>query len=138
MQLFSKNILILAKIVSKKPLVASINLLTNPSLGFPALEYICIMQVDPSLVNHLAHLSRLNVAPEKMDQLVQDMQDLVSFVAQLNALDTAGTLPLMHMGAAFNVLRADEVKGSITNEEALSNAPDSMAPYFKVPKVIRK
>ncbi|MFM6993715.1 MAG: Asp-tRNA(Asn)/Glu-tRNA(Gln) amidotransferase subunit GatC [Sediminibacterium sp.] len=96
------------------------------------------MQVDHSLVKHLAHLSRLNVAPEKMDKLVQDMQDLVGFVEQLNALDTTGTAPLMHMGDAHNVLRTDEVGGSITNQEALSNAPDAAAPYFKVPKVIRK
>ncbi len=119
-------------------MVASFNLSTKLGGGFSALEYICTMQVDPSLVNHLAQLSRLNVAPDKMDKLVQDMQDLVHFVAQLNALDTSGTAPLMHMGDASNVLRADEVTGSITNLEALSNAPDAAAPYFKVPKVIRK
>ena len=119
-------------------MVASFNLLTKRGGGFKALEYICTMQVDPSLVNHLAQLSRLNVAPEKMDKLVQDMQDLVHFVEQLNALDTSGTTPLMHMGDASNVLRADEIAGSITNLEALSNAPDAAAPYFKVPKVIRK
>jgi aspartyl-tRNA(Asn)/glutamyl-tRNA(Gln) amidotransferase subunit C len=130
--------LILAKKRSKTPLVACLNLLTKPGGGFQALDYICTMQVDPTLVNHLAHLSRLNVAPEKMDKLVQDMQDLVGFVAQLNALDTTGIKPLMHMGQAYNVLRQDQVKGSITNQEALSNAPEAGAPYFKVPKVIRK
>lgn len=130
--------MILAKKRSKTPLVACLNLLTKPGGGFQALDYICTMQVDPTLVNHLAHLSRLNVAPEKMDKLVQDMQDLVGFVAQLNALDTTGIKPLMHMGQAYNVLRQDQVKGSITNQEALSNAPEAGAPYFKVPKVIRK
>ena len=130
--------MILAKKRSKTPLVACLNLLTKPGGGFQALDYICTMQVDPTLVNHLAHLSRLNVAPEKMDKLVQDMQDLVGFVAQLNALDTTGIKPLMHMGQAYNVLRQDQVKGSITNQEALSNAPEVGAPYFKVPKVIRK
>ena len=130
--------MILAKKRSKTPLVACLNLLTKPGGGFQALDYICTMQVDPTLVNHLAHLSRLNVAPEKMDKLVQDMQDLVGFVEQLNALDTTGIKPLMHMGKAYNVLRQDQVKGSITNQEALSNAPEAGAPYFKVPKVIRK
>ena len=130
--------MILAKKRSKTPLVACLNLLTKPGGGFQALDYICTMQVDPTLVNHLAHLSRLNVAPEKMDKLVQDMQDLVGFVAQLNALDTTGIKPLMHMGQAYNVLRQDQVKGSITNQEALSNAPEAGVPYFKVPKVIRK
>jgi aspartyl-tRNA(Asn)/glutamyl-tRNA(Gln) amidotransferase subunit C len=96
------------------------------------------MQVDNKLVGHLAHLSRLNVAPEKMDKLVADMQDLVGFVEKLNELDTTGTEPLMHMGDAYNVLRKDEVKGSISREAALKNAPDADGTFFKVPKVIRK
>ncbi len=96
------------------------------------------MQVDNELVSHLAHLSKLNVAPEKMEKLVTDMQDLVVFVEQLNALDTTGIVPLMHMGDAVNVLRADEVGGSITREEALQNAPETDGVFFKVPKVIQK
>lgn len=96
------------------------------------------MQVDSKLVNHLAHLSRLNVAPEKMDKLVSDMQELVVFVEQLNSLDTTGTEPLMHMGDAVNVLRKDEVNGSITRAAALSNAAESDGTFFKVPKVINK
>ena len=96
------------------------------------------MQVDNELVSHLAHLSKLNVAPEKMDKLVADMQDLVVFVEQLNALDTTGTMPLMQMGDAVNVLRADEVGGSITRAAALQNAPATDGVFFKVPKVIQK
>lgn len=96
------------------------------------------MQVDKKLVSHLAHLSRLNVAEDKMDKLVADMQDLVGFVEKLNEIDTTGTPPLMHMGDGVNVLRLDEVKGSISREAALKNAPDQDGIFFKVPKVIRK
>ena len=120
------------------PLIVSNNHLTNQAWGLLGLAYICIMQVDHELVTHLAHLSKLNVAPEKMDKLVADMQDLVGFVEQLNALDTTGTIPLMHMGDAVNVLRADTVEGSISREKALFNAPDTDGVFFKVPKVINK
>jgi aspartyl-tRNA(Asn)/glutamyl-tRNA(Gln) amidotransferase subunit C len=120
------------------PLIGPNNLLTILDGGFDGLTYICNMQVDNKLVSHLAHLSRLNVAPEKMDKLVNDMQDLVLFVEQLNALDTTGTEPLMHMGDAVNVLRTDEISGSITRAEALKNAPASDDIFFKVPKVINK
>jgi aspartyl-tRNA(Asn)/glutamyl-tRNA(Gln) amidotransferase subunit C len=96
------------------------------------------MQVDHELVGHLADLAKLKVAPEKMDKLVADMQDLVVFVEQLNALDTTGTIPLMHMGDAVNVLRVDKVEGSISREKALINAPETDAIFFKVPKVINK
>ena len=114
------------------------NLLTIQDGGFVGLTYICNMQVDNKLISHLAHLSRLNVAPEKMDKLVNDMQDLVLFVEQLNELDTSGTDPLMHMGDAVNVLRTDEIKGSISRSEALKNAPSTDDIFFKVPKVINK
>lgn len=120
------------------PIMGSLDLLTNPPWLSIALTYICIMQVDEKLVSHLAHLSRLNVTPEKMGKLVSDMQDLVGFVEQLNHLDTSGTEPLMHMGSNVNVLREDIVTGSITREEALKNAPNSDGFFFKVPKVIRK
>jgi aspartyl-tRNA(Asn)/glutamyl-tRNA(Gln) amidotransferase subunit C len=120
------------------PLVVSYDHLTNAPWGLLALDYICIMQVDNKLVAHLAHLSRLNVAPEKMDKLVADMQDLVGFVEKLNELDTTGTKPLMHMGDSINVLRSDEVKGSIDRAAALKNAPAQNGEFFKVPKVINK
>ena len=120
------------------PLIASHNHLTKPTWGLQGLTYICIMQVDHELVSHLAHLSKLNVAPEKMDKLVADMQDLVVFVEQLNGLDTSGTAPLMHMGDAVNVLRSDKMDGSISREKALMNAPDTDGVFFKVPKVINK
>ena len=42
------------------------------------------------------------------------------------------------MGDAVNVLRKDEVNGSITREAALLNAPESDGAFFKVPKVINK
>jgi aspartyl-tRNA(Asn)/glutamyl-tRNA(Gln) amidotransferase subunit C len=96
------------------------------------------MQVNSKLVSHLADLSKLNVAPEKMDKLVADMQDLVGFVEKLNELDTTGTAPSMHMGDAKNVLREDTVEGSISRAEALQNAPATDGTFFKVPKVISK
>jgi aspartyl-tRNA(Asn)/glutamyl-tRNA(Gln) amidotransferase subunit C len=96
------------------------------------------MQVDNKLISHLAHLSRLNVAPEKMDKLVDDMQDLILFVEQLNELDTSGTEPLMYMGDAVNVLRTDEIAGSISRSAALKNAPSTDDIFFRVPKVINK
>jgi aspartyl-tRNA(Asn)/glutamyl-tRNA(Gln) amidotransferase subunit C len=96
------------------------------------------MQVDTNLVRHLAHLARLQVDSDNLDKMVSDMQDLVGFVGQLNALDTTGTEPLLYMGDALHVGRADAVNGSISTEMALRNAPDTDGIFFKVPKVIHK
>jgi len=63
---------------------------------------------------------------------------MIAFVEKLNELDTTGVEPLLHMSDEVNVLREDEVKGSISREEALKNAPLHDEQFFKVPKVIRK
>jgi aspartyl-tRNA(Asn)/glutamyl-tRNA(Gln) amidotransferase subunit C len=63
---------------------------------------------------------------------------MIAFVEKLNELDLEGVQPLMHMTDEVNVLRDDEVTGSITREEALRNAPAHDEQFFKVPKVIKK
>jgi aspartyl-tRNA(Asn)/glutamyl-tRNA(Gln) amidotransferase subunit C len=63
---------------------------------------------------------------------------MIGFVEKLNELDLDNVQPLLHMSGEVNVLRADEVKGSVSREEALRNAPDHDEQFFKVPKVIKK
>ncbi len=96
------------------------------------------MEVNSTLVNNLAHLSRLHFNEEEKKELEQDLQRIISFVEKLNEVDTTGIKPLQHMGTEINVLREDEIKGSISREEALLNAPSANGVFFKVPKVIKK
>jgi aspartyl-tRNA(Asn)/glutamyl-tRNA(Gln) amidotransferase subunit C len=96
------------------------------------------MQVTDQMVNNLAHLSRLSFNEEQTQSIKSDLEKMIAFVEQLNEIDTTGVEPLLHMGDAINVLREDEIKGSITREEALLNAPDTDGTFFKVPKVIKK
>ena len=67
-----------------------------------------------------------------------DLQRMIQFVEKLNELDTAGVTPLLHMSDGINVLREDEIKGSIKRAEGLKNAPLQDGVFFKVPKVIKK
>jgi aspartyl-tRNA(Asn)/glutamyl-tRNA(Gln) amidotransferase subunit C len=46
--------------------------------------------------------------------------------------------PLLHLSDEVNVLRDDEIKGSVSREEALKNAPLHDDQFIKVPKVIKK
>ena len=63
---------------------------------------------------------------------------MIEFVDKLGEVDVEGIEPLMHMSDATNRLREDEVKGSVSREEAMKNAPESDGIYFRVPKVINK
>lgn len=96
------------------------------------------MEVNDKLVDKLAHLSRLRFNEAEKEEIKTDLQRMIAFVEKLNELDTTGVQPLLHMSDEVNVLREDEISGSVTREEALKNAPGHDEQYFKVPKVISK
>ena len=96
------------------------------------------MEVTGALVDKLAHLSRLEFNTVDKEEIKNDLQRMISFVEKLDELDLEGTEPLLHMSANVNVLRDDEVKGSVSREEALKNAPAHDDKLFMVPKVIKK
>ena len=96
------------------------------------------MEVNDAMIEKLAHLSRLKFIDAEKEEIKHDLQRMISFVEKLDELDLKGTEPLLHMSDNVNVLRDDEVKGSITREEALKNAPAHDDKFFKVPKVIKK
>lgn len=95
------------------------------------------MDVNDALVDKLAHLARLKFEASEKEEIKNDLQKMIAFVEKLNELDTNGVPPLLHMTNEINSLREDEVKGSISREDALKNAPLHDGEFFKVPKVIK-
>ena len=96
------------------------------------------MPVDDALIDKLARLSRLSFDAEEKEEIKTDLQKMISFVEKLNELDLSNVEPLVHMSDAVNVFREDEIKGSISTEDAFRNAPVHDNIYFKVPTVIKK
>ena len=96
------------------------------------------MEVNDALINNLAQLARLEFNDAEKDEIKNDLQKMIAFIDKLNELDTSGVEPLLHMSENVNVLREDEVKGSISREDALKNGPIHDDQFFKVPKVIKK
>ena len=96
------------------------------------------MEVNDALVDKIAHLARLEFNETEKQEIKKDLQKMISFVDKLNELDTNDVEPLLHMSNEVNVLREDEVKGSVSQAEALKNAPARKDDFFTVPKVIRK
>ena len=96
------------------------------------------MEVNDELVEKLAHLARLKFDAADKAAIKNDMQKMIQFVEKLNELDTTGVEPLLQMRSNVNVLREDEIKGSISREDGLKNAAMHDNRFFKVPKVIKK
>lgn len=96
------------------------------------------MKINDELVDKIASLARLKFNSEEKEDIKNDLQQMIGFIDKLNELDTTGVEPLLHMSENINVLREDEVSGTISREEAFRNAPLHDEQFFKVPKVIRK
>jgi len=97
------------------------------------------MKIDKDTVDKIAHLARLEFENEAAkDAMIKDMNNMLGFIDKLNELDTKDVEPLIYMSEEVNVLREDEVKVEITQQEALKNAPKKDSDYFKVPKVMGK
>jgi aspartyl-tRNA(Asn)/glutamyl-tRNA(Gln) amidotransferase subunit C len=96
------------------------------------------MEVNDALIDNLSNLARLEFSAQEKEGIKKDLRRMIEFVEKLGELDTTGVEPLLHMSPSINVLREDIPQGSVTREQALSNAPATDGTYFKVPKVIRK
>jgi aspartyl-tRNA(Asn)/glutamyl-tRNA(Gln) amidotransferase subunit C len=96
------------------------------------------MEVNDAMVEKLAHLARLKFNEEEKQEIKNDLQRMISFVEKLNELNLDGVEPLLHLSDEVNVLREDEIKGSVSREDALKNAPLHDEEFIKVPKVIKK
>ncbi len=94
------------------------------------------MQIDRDLILKLENLAKLELSDSERERLGVDLTNILSMVEKLKELDTAQVEPLVYISEAENMLRNDEIVGQVTNDQALSNAPEKQAPYFKVPKVI--
>ena len=95
-------------------------------------------KIDHKTVDEVAHLARLEFDAAGKDEMVKGMNNMLAFIEKLNELDTTGIEPLIYMTDESNVLREDVVKETITQKEALLNAPKKDSDYFKAPKVIDK
>ena len=87
-------------------------------------------------VKHIAKLSRLNFGERELEKFTFELNKILDYINKLNELNTDNVEPTSHVLDITNVFREDEVKNSLSKEEALKNAPEKEFGHFKVPRVI--
>lgn len=95
------------------------------------------MKVTDELIGKLAQLAMLDFDPDEKEAIKADLNRILEFVEALDAIDTEGIEPLVHIGEEVNVWREDAVTEELSPKEALKNAPKHDSMYFKVPRVVR-
>jgi len=87
-------------------------------------------------IEKVARLARLELSEEEKETFGNQMEQILTYMEQLNRLDTSGVEPTSHAIPIDNVFRDDEVKPSFPHEEVLAIAPDEEEGHFKVPRII--
>ncbi len=94
------------------------------------------MAVDNETVRKVAFLSRLRVEPEKLEETKQEFNKILSWVEELNEVDTDNVKPLVSVNDESLTMREDVVNAGQMSEAILQNAPAQEFGYFVVPKVV--
>lgn len=99
------------------------------------------MRLTEKEVRYVADLANLNLSEEEVSKMAHDLGQILTHIEQLNELDTADVQPMaqvLFQEDEIAPLRQDIAHVTLSNEDALSNAPASGAGYFKVPRVIER
>lgn len=96
------------------------------------------MKITDEIVEHIAHLARLEFIGDEKQEIKQDMEKIINFMDALNSVDTSGVEPLIFMSDEVNVLREDVAVETISKDDALKNAPKKDSDYIRIPKVLNK
>ena len=95
-------------------------------------------KLDIKTVDEIAHLARLEFDESSKKEILNDMNRMLSFIDKLSELNTDSVQPLIYMTQENNILRPDLPEVTLTQKEALKNAPKKDSDYFKAPKVIEQ
>ena len=94
------------------------------------------MTINISEVEYVAGLAKLSLSEEEKQRFTRELGSILSYVGQLNQVETKDILSSWQVIFLENVWREDKVSSSLDIEQALSNAPGRKGDYFKVLRVI--
>jgi aspartyl-tRNA(Asn)/glutamyl-tRNA(Gln) amidotransferase subunit C len=87
-------------------------------------------------VKYVANLARIALSPAEEEKLGAQLNNILGYIEKLKELDVTNVEPTAHAVPLINVFRPDEIRPSISNEEALRNAPAKANGLFLVPKIV--
>ena len=87
-------------------------------------------------VKYVAHLARIALTPDEEQKIGSQLGHILGYIEKLRELDVSGVEPTAHAVPMVNITRADEIRLSLTHEDALRNAPRQANGLFIVPKIV--
>ena len=87
-------------------------------------------------IQQIAWLARVQLHDGEVQKLANQLDEILQYVRQLQAIPTEGIEPTSHVITLSNITRPDQTCPSLAPDESLNIAPARHGPFFKVPKVV--
>ena len=87
-------------------------------------------------VEHISWLASIKIEDEEKDEFVEQFNSILEYFHQLDEVDTDGVEPTYRVVDLANIFREDVARKSLSQEEALKNAPRRENDYFKSPRIV--
>lgn len=87
-------------------------------------------------VSRIARLARIEISPAETEQTRDQLNHILAFVEQLQAVDTAGIEPMAHAVDVVQRLRPDAVTETDRRDVFQAIAPETEAGLYLVPRVV--
>jgi aspartyl-tRNA(Asn)/glutamyl-tRNA(Gln) amidotransferase subunit C len=94
------------------------------------------MALDKATVAKIAHLARLRVADDRLEELASELSNILTWIEHLEEVDTEGVIPMASVVEATLRQREDAITDGAKAADILLNAPGTSAGFFTVPKVV--
>jgi len=94
------------------------------------------MSLDTATVRRIAALARIRLEPAEVPRYQAQLNDILGWIEQLQAVPTEGVSPMAGAGAVVLPMREDVVTDGGIPDQILANAPDPEGAWFGVPKVV--
>ena len=94
------------------------------------------MSVDEATVRKIARLARIKLKDEEVGPLARELSQILAWIERLDEVDTSQVDPLASIVNAKLPRRKDRVADGGYREKILANAPEGVAGFFAVPKVV--
>jgi len=94
------------------------------------------MKLSLAQVEHIAELAKLSLTDDEKTLYEEQLSAILEYAERLQAVDTSAIPPTATVLPLRSVMRADELRDSMSREDVLANAPQAEAGSFRVQAVL--
>lgn len=93
-------------------------------------------EISREEVARIARLARIALQDDELEQISQQLDQIVDAVSKVQSVDTEGVEPMSHPHSIDAGMRPDVEKKTLTQAQALDQAPEAEEERFVVPQIL--